>query len=193
MAVNSYVCLYTSYLDILSPFTDEEKGRLMTAMLTYALNGTEPTFSGNERFIWPSLRAQIDRDQIAYEAKCEKNRENGKKGGRPRKQAVPSKTEGFSEEPRKAKGKDIENEKENVNEKGTTFSPPSETEVYHYCRSSGYDIDPEKFVNYYNSIGWKVVKAPMKDWKAAVRTWNARDKKNGKTDLSPYRNIGCEL
>jgi len=62
MAEIPYVCLYMSYLQSLSPFTDEERGRIVMAMLNYAATGEVPQFEGNERFIWPSLQAQIDRD-----------------------------------------------------------------------------------------------------------------------------------
>jgi hypothetical protein len=44
-------------------------------------------------------------------------------------------------------------------------------------------VDPEEFVDFYTSKGWKVGKNPMKDWKAAVRTWARRDK----TDKQPNR------
>ena len=40
-----------------------------------------------------------------------------------------------------------------------------------YINEKGYNIRASKFVDYYTSNGWKVGKNPMKDWKAAVRTW----------------------
>lgn len=113
-----YVCLYLSYLQTLEPYTDAEKGRLMTAMLNYATTGEIPQFEGNERYIWPTLRSQIDRDTDAYNAKCAINRANGAKGGRPpKKQTVISETERFSEEPKKPKEKEKEKEKEKKKEK----------------------------------------------------------------------------
>lgn len=51
------------------------------------------------------------------------------------------------------------------------FERPSIDEVAEYCRERGNQVDPEKFVNHYDSNGWKVGKNSMKDWKAAVRTW----------------------
>ncbi len=93
MAINSYVCLYISYLETLKPFTDAEIGRIVMAMLTYAETGQEPEFPGNERFIWPSIKSQIDRDQKSYQDKCEKNRLNGAKGGRPKNRTVISETQ----------------------------------------------------------------------------------------------------
>lgn len=83
MAGMNYVCLYISYLESLVPFSDEEIGRLVRAMLTYAATGEAPQFDGNERFVWPTLKAQIDRDEVAYRERCEKNRVNGAKGGTP--------------------------------------------------------------------------------------------------------------
>ena len=81
MAGMNYVCLYISYLESLAPFSDDEIGRIVKAMLTYAETGEVPQFDGNERFIWPTLKAQIDRDETAYQERCEKNRANGAKGG----------------------------------------------------------------------------------------------------------------
>ena len=47
------------------------------------------------------------------------------------------------------------------------FVPPSAEEVAAYCNEKGYTgVDPERFVDYYTSNGWRVGKNPMKDWKA---------------------------
>ena len=59
------------------------------------------------------------------------------------------------------------------------FAPPSLEEVKEYCRESGYNIDAERFVAFYESKGWMVGKNKMKDWKAAVRGWKKRDDANG--------------
>ena len=104
-----YICLYTSYLTSLAPYTDSQLGRLVRAMLTYRTAGEVPEFQGSERYIWPMLKDQLDRDRENYRKRREKNRANGAKGGRPKKASVPSETEGVSGEPKKAK----ENEKEN--------------------------------------------------------------------------------
>ena len=54
-------------------------------------------------------------------------------------------------------------------------STPSVDEVREYCFERGNGVDAETFVDFYASKGWKVGNAPMKDWKAAVRTWEKRD------------------
>ena len=83
----TYICFYTDYLDALEPYSMEERGNLLTAMLQYAATGTEPVFTGNERFIWSLLRGQMERDMKVYEERCIRNQQNGKKGGRPSKKA----------------------------------------------------------------------------------------------------------
>lgn len=55
--------------------------------------------------------------------------------------------------------------------KTTRFVKPTLEEVKTYCRERMNMVDAEKFMNYYESNGWKVGKNPMKDWKAAIRTW----------------------
>lgn len=78
---------------------------------------------------------------------------------------------------------DIEIEKEKKNNKKKTasrFQPPTIEEVKAYCLERNNNVDAERFIDYYTANGWKVGKNPMKDWKAAVRTWERADK--GKTE-----------
>jgi len=51
------------------------------------------------------------------------------------------------------------------------FTPPSLEEVSEYCKARGNRIDPVKYHAHYTANGWKVGKNPMKNWKAAVVTW----------------------
>ena len=55
--------------------------------------------------------------------------------------------------------------------KSKRFVKPTIEEVNAYCRERNNTIDAESFLNFYESKGWMVGKSPMKDWKAAVRTW----------------------
>lgn len=54
------------------------------------------------------------------------------------------------------------------------FVPPTVDEVREYCLARKNGIDPQEFVDYYAARGWMLGKAKMKDWKAAVRTWEKR-------------------
>ena len=51
------------------------------------------------------------------------------------------------------------------------FTPPTLAEVKAYCEERGNNVDPERFIDFYESKGWMIGKNKMKDWKAAVRTW----------------------
>ena len=63
-----------------------------------------------------------------------------------------------------------------TDKKKRKFTPPSVDEVRAYCNERGNGVDPEQFVAFYTSKGWKVGNNPMKDWKAAVITWEKRNK-----------------
>ncbi len=190
----AFACLYLSYRQTLEPFTEAERGRILFAMIDYAASGLEPKLRGNERFIWPSLRAQIDRDKEDYRQRCEKNRKNGASGGRPKKK---KETDGLSEEPKKANNIDNANATDKAIDNSTatdtntdsvratnasapaggahTFIPPDAKMVQKYCLQMGYNVDPERFVDYYSALDWKLGKTPIKDWKALLRTWGKNE------------------
>ena len=68
------------------------------------------------------------------------------------------------------------------------FVKPTLEEVQAYCNERNKGVDAQKWFDYYSANGWKVGKNPMKDWKAAVRTWE-RGESNGKpkrNDFTPY-------
>lgn len=56
----------------------------------------------------------------------------------------------------------------------TAFRPPTVEEVAEYCASRQNNIDPQAFIDFYASKGWMVGKNKMRDWKAAVRTWEKK-------------------
>lgn len=64
-----------------------------------------------------------------------------------------------------------------IKEKSGHFVPPSLEEVKAYCAERKNGIDAERFIDFYASKNWMVGKNKMSDWKAAVRTWEAREKK----------------
>ena len=59
------------------------------------------------------------------------------------------------------------------------FVHPSLEEVAAYCKERANGIDPQKWFDYYSSNGWRVGRNPMKDWKAAVRTWEKTEYAKG--------------
>lgn len=69
------------------------------------------------------------------------------------------------------------------------FQKPSLSEVAQYCRERANKVDPEQFYNFYESNGWKVGKNPMKDWHAAVRTWEKREKEVAPRKREPKEDV----
>ena len=66
------------------------------------------------------------------------------------------------------------------------FTPPTVEEVKAYCLERGNNVDAESFVSFYESKGWLIGKNKMKDWKAAVRTWERSRKAEAKTEKPKF-------
>ena len=79
--------LYLSYANTLRLLTIKERGELITAIFDYEETGLEPQWlSPTVTIAFSFIRDALDRDREAYEEVCRKRSENGKKGGRPRKE-----------------------------------------------------------------------------------------------------------
>lgn len=74
-------------------------------------------------------------------------------------------------------------------EKAKRFIPPSVEEVEQYCIERSNNIDAQSFIDFYESKGWMIGKNKMKDWKAAVRTWErSRKQENKENVFDEWRN-----
>ncbi len=83
-----------------------------------------------------------------------------------------------------------EQEKEQYKEKekehvivGKKFIIPTPEEIKKYCEDRKNNVDAERFFDYYESKGWMIGKNKMKDWKAAVRTWEKSQFNNSETEV----------
>ena len=168
------VKLWLSYEDYFREYDDESIGAIVQAMLAYRKNGEQPQFEGPERFIWPAIQRDIDESIKAQEAASNAYRENGKKGGRPPKASGFSETKenqknqsGFSET-KKSQGQG-QGQGQGVIPRAKRFTPPTLAEVQSYVAERQSPVDPQGFIDFYESKGWMVGKTPMKDWKAACR------------------------
>ena len=81
----------------------------------------------------------------------------------------------------------IKNNNEN-NEKTKRFSPPTLEQVQSYCVERNNFVDPESFINFYESKNWMVGKNKMKCWKASVRTWEKNNYGNNSGNNRGYGN-----
>ena len=163
------------------------------AICSYALYGREP-----------DLDSLPDAAAIAFELirptldTSKRKAESGKRGGS--MEANEKQTVSKAEAKRKQTAREKENEKENEGEieienecymrtRARRFAPPTLEEVSAYCAERGNHVDPEHFVSFYESNGWKVGKNPMKDWKAAVRTWE-RDDRPKQQKMTTFYDVG---
>lgn len=181
MAREYFKCFH-SYKDKCKKLSDQELGRLFRALMEYSESGTAPDLTGRESIAFDFIADEIDRDKSAYAETCRKNAENGANGG---KRSVAVGSERKQEEPKPSesdkvegiRNKELKEIPTNVGtKKSSAFVAPTVEEVEARCREMGYKrTSPVAFVSHYESVGWKVGKNPMKDWKAALAGWEARE------------------
>lgn len=203
---------YFSFYDAICELSDEMQLHLYNAIMRYSFFGEEVELSAIERGYFKLIRPQLEANQKRYE--------NGCKGGAPKgnqnaKKQPQSNSETTSIQPKDNQETTQNNQKQpnvndnvnvNVNENANEyisagqssaahtqtdrFIKPTLEEVEAYCRERGNEVDAQRFIDYYTANGWKVGKNPMRDWKAAVRTWEMRDKgrsdQRGKHGSSTY-------
>lgn len=111
--------LYTEQKEIFDTLTDSEAGKLIKAIFEHE-TGQSPKLNKTLSLVFIPIKNALDRNRQKYEVQVEKNRENGKKGGRPKKanetENNPKNPSGFSKNPTKAKKADNDNDNDNDNE-----------------------------------------------------------------------------
>ena len=93
--------------------------------------------------------------------------------GIPRKSTVSHRESPPESNPIQSESESNPNPKESVPRK--RFTPPAREELEQFILENGLNVDPQAFLDYYESNGWKVGNNPMKDWKAAARNWARRE------------------
>ena len=174
---------------------DRERLQLYDAILDYSQTGAVPELSGASAIIWEYIQPTLEADNARYEATKEKRAKAGALGGMARgkneKQSEANQANAYGtiyEEANQANTIQFNTEQystvqynsvpEDLADKPPArqkFSPPGIQDVQAYCAEKGYTLEAERFVDYYTSIGWKVGKNPMKDWKAALRNWAKKE------------------
>ena len=164
-----------SMLKAIEPLSDEEIGRLFVAMLNYTVDKTASPLPGNEKFLWGFVKDSLDAQHDSYEKRCATNKAN-RNGESSR--IVTNRHESSQIQVQvqdQVQVKSLKSSKGIVDK----FVPPTVQEVSEYCAERGNNVDPEHFVAHYESNGWKVGRNSMKDWKAAVRSWERRMLEHG--------------
>ena len=167
------------------------------AICNFALYGIEPDLDS----IPDAAAIAFDLIRPTLEA-SKRKAESGRRGGNT--EANSKQTASKPEANGKQTASEKENEKENEKEgeieienecykarSRSRFVPPTLDEVAQYCAERHNNVDPQRFLDFYASKGWMIGKNRMRDWKAAVRTWEKRD--DGKAQTSGFLGIVEEM
>lgn len=144
---------YSSFYESSQLLDEVSRCRFYEAIFKYSLDDEEEELDGIVASMFGLVKPVLDA-QVKRVENGKKGAKFGKLGGRPSKTTKKPKDE---EKPTKKAEK------------------PTLENVQEYITEMGYSVNAEAFFNYYESNGWKVGKNPMKDWKACVRTWNAKE------------------
>lgn len=197
-----------------------EKGRLFEAILDYGEFGIVPDLDGALGVAWDFIQPKLDRDAERYDKQVEQKqyaayvREAKRRGQTPLSfddwKAIPD-TERYRVISGDTEKHPTTTSTPNLQPQSATpistdniigadkppsrhrFTPPTVDEVEAYCTEKGYNVDPDRFVDFYTSIGWKVGKNPMKDWKAMVRNWSRKERPNEKAESKPLWTVGTTV
>lgn len=185
---SEYVPVFFDWVEVTGELTAQEKGRLIDAIVLYAQGGDwQEQIKGNERYLFPAFKKQIDRARETSGKRASAGSIGGKQKQTEANVSKCKQTEANASKNAKEYNNNNNNDKEYKNEiKGDEvpptpqkaprrFTPPSVEEVAAYCRERGNSVSPQRFVDFYAAKGWRVGSAAMKDWRAAVRTWEDRD------------------
>lgn len=173
---------YASFFDAVSRIKKKaDRADAYDAICAYALREEDPDFSKmSDAAQIAFLLIKPNLDSSRRKAKSGKDGGSRKASGKQNGSKQEANCKQDERESEKEKEKEKEGEIENEcypptplpgGTKAKRFIPPTVDEVAAYCQERGNGLDPEVFVDFYASKGWMVGKNPMKDWKAAVRTW----------------------
>lgn len=180
---------YRSFIDALKELPDNEAMGALNAVCAYALDGIEPQLKGGAKIVFTMAKPQIDANTRRYVNGC-KGAVYGAKGGAPAGNNNARKTTPKQPHinPKTTPNDNVNvNDNDNVNKvmkSAKRFSPPLLDEVSNYISENNFSVNANSFVNFYQSKDWFVGSNKMKDWKAAVRTWNAKEKSSAKKEKS---------
>ena len=197
MAEVTYIKIFVDYLDAIEPLGDAERGRLFTSLLTYARTGEAPQLGGNERFLFPMMRAQIDRD-IATMAGVSEARSKAAKASKSskceQKQQLHANAANESKSSKdKDKDEDKDEDKKGNSARKARFTPPTYDEVLSYAEERGIPSLAKPFFDYFSAGDWIDSKGqPVQNWKQKFLTWESKEREKG-TPSQPGKKPGYNV
>lgn len=209
---------YSSFLKAIRAIKKRDiQAELALAIIEYGITGETAECGEMVSMAMELIKPQIEANNQRY-INGLKGAEHGVKGGRPRKekpQENPTETPNVNDNvnvndnnisflKKETKSdfeilESLENEnisldtlqtpKEQSGGGRKKFTIPTPEEVQAYCDERKNGISGHQFCDFYSSKGWKIGKEPMKDWKAAVRTWEMRRKDQSPSIAQPQAQI----
>lgn len=163
------VLFYRSFYDALKNIPSDERLKVYDSIMEYGMYDRDPELDGVALAIFLLAKPQIDANNKRYENGCKAKK----------KQTVSETEANIKQDSSETGAKEKEKEKEKVKVKDNhkIFKPPTVEDIRAYCTERGNRVDPQSFVDFYESKGWMIGKNKMKDWKAAVRTWERSETK----------------
>lgn len=203
----NYAALPYDYLEEMEALNDAEFGRLTRALLAYSMTGEQIALCGNERFYAKRVMSQEDRFKASYEEVSVVRSEAGKAGaaarwqngkrifanGKNSKAISANGKNGYTETNTETNTDTLPSNDGKSDTRGARFTPPSADDVSAYVQAKGYHVNAERFVAFYEQKGWMVGKNHMKDWKAAVRSWETRWKDEHRPQEKSSGNVFLEM
>ena len=174
------VIVYIDWIATFNKLEDDEAGRLIKHFFSY-VNDLNPTSDRLTELLFEPIKQQLKRDLKAYEQMCERNSLNASLRWNKKYATACDRIRTDAKHADNDNDNDNDNDTDNDNNskrKSKRFSPPTLLEVEDYCFERKNTVDASKFIDYYTSNGWKVGKNAMKDWRAAVRTWEKTQNNN---------------
>jgi hypothetical protein len=177
--------IHKDSLDILDQLNDEQAGKLFKAIFQYQKTGEIESLDQFTKIILTPFISQFKRDEDKWLNVVERNRANIAKRWNTKnttgKTGIPKDTKNTDSDS-KSVSDSVSDSKSDIKEISSlrsdtkkNFIKPTLQEIQAYCQERKNSVNPQKWLNHYESNGWKVGKNPMKDWKAAVRTWENSD------------------
>ena len=174
------VLFYRSFYDALKNIPSEERLKVYDSIMEYGMYDRDPELDGVALAIFLLAKPQIDANNKRYESGCKAKKKQTVSETEANIKQDSSETEANIKQDSSetgAKEKEKEKEKVKVKDNHKIFKPPTVEDIRAYCTERGNRVDPQSFVDFYESKGWMIGKNKMKDWKAAVRTWERSETK----------------
>ncbi len=175
------IVFYDSWGRMICDLPNEQAATLIKMVFNYTFNDlVSESDDITVNAIFGMIREKLDEDADKWEETRRARSEAGKRGNAVRwgnRKTSQSDTLPSQKIAKIAVSDSVSVSVSDKDIKRSRFTPPSLDDVSNYVKDKGYNVDPEAFIDFYTSKGWKIGKDTMKDWRAAVRTWARRDNK----------------